>query len=236
METRKINYNYMRICYVIATILLVFGGLNTLDAQEIKGIVHDLETSERARGVSVQNLRTKERVETDADGNFSIAGQPNDYLRLTGAGFETDTAFVYDEGIRRIYLVRDENTIVINEVFVTRFTDSRLLAEIEKARRDGKAVDASQHQGGMRISPSRLFGRKGRQARSNLDILVDEYDNRQVDKVFTNQLIRSLVPLTDDEIPLFRSQYRPSLEFVQQASPEDLRVYIADSYSKFKNQ
>lgn len=205
-------------------------------SQTIKGIVYELESSERARGVKVINLRTREEVETDGEGSFTIGGRINDFLKLTGAGFSTDTSFVYDEGIKRIYLVRDENTIVINEVYVTRFTDSRLASEIEKARRDGQAVEASQHRGGMRVSPSRLFGRQGKQARSNLEILLTEQENRQVDKLFSNQLIRSLTALSDDDIPLFRSQYRPSLEFIQQANPEDLRVYIIESYSKFKNR
>lgn len=203
-------------------------------AQEIKGIVFDLESSERLRNVTVKNLNNKQEVETDPEGNFTIAGNINDYLELSGMGYAVDTAFIHDEGVRRIYLVRDQNTILINEVYVTRFTDSRLESEIQRARREGQAVEASQNRGGMRISPSRLFGREGKTARSNLDILLEERDIRKIDKVFTNQLIRSLTPLGEEEITFFRETYRPTLEFIEQANPEDLRIYISESYTEFR--
>lgn len=235
MESQQIKHIKTFTYAAVLAMLLAFVPLRP-SAQEIKGIVYELESSERARGVKVTNLRTQEEVETDSEGNFRIGAKINDYLVLSGAGFSTDTAFVYDESVKRIYLVRDENTIVINEVYVTRFTDSRLASEIEKAKRQGQAVEASQHRGGLRVSPSRLFGRTGKRARSNLEILLTEQENRQIDKIFSNKLIRSLTGMSDEEIPLFRSQYRPSLVFVQQASPEDLRAYIIESYSKFRKQ
>ncbi|GHE42667.1 hypothetical protein GCM10017764_27640 [Sphingobacterium griseoflavum] len=210
--------------------------MHTSQAQQIRGIVHELESSQKLPAVLVKNLRTNEKTETDSEGNFRIGGQLNDYLTFAQAGYEIDTAFIYEAGVQRIYLVRDQKSIVIDEVIVSRLTDSRLVAEIEKAKKDGQVVDASQNRGGMRLSPSRLFGRQSKMARKNLTLLLTEQSNRKIDRLFSNQAIRAIVPLNDTELPLFREQFRPTLEFLQTASPEDFRIYVLDAYSKFKSE
>lgn len=220
---------------LLLVVLLALGLNLSANAQEIKGIVHELESSQRLRGVTVKNLRTGQATQTDVDGNFLISGNINDYISFTQPGYEMDTAFVYQEGIQRIYLVRDSKTIVIDEVIISRLTDSRLAYEIAKAKNEGQVTEVSQNRGGIRLSLSRLFGRKSKLARKNLDLLLEEQHNRKIDRLFSPQVIRAIVPLTDTEMALFREQFRPSLEFIQTASPEDVRVYVLDSYSKFKN-
>lgn len=209
--------------------------LSSTSAQEIRGIVHELESSQRVQSVIVKNLRTDAETKTDARGSFQIPGEINDLLTFTQIGYEIDTAFIYEGGIQRIYLVRDNKSIVLDEIVVSRLTDSRIAVEIKKAQQAGQVAETSQNQGGLRLSPSRLFGRKGKQARNSLALLLTEQNNRKVDRLFNNQVILSVVPLSDDELPLFREQFRPSLKFIETASPEDLRIYIIDSYSKFKS-
>ncbi|RZF61870.1 hypothetical protein [Sphingobacterium corticibacterium] len=223
--------------YALLFLLLLSGlGISrSANGQEIKGIVHELESSQRLRDVTVKNLRTNETTQTDTEGNFTVGGQINDLLTFTQPGYEIDTAFVYQEGIQRVYLIRDSKTITIDEVVISRLTDSRLAYEIEKAKTEGQVTEASQNRGGLRISLSRLFGRQSKMARNNLDLLLEEQHNRKVDRLFSAQAIRALVPLTDTEMALFREQFRPSLEFIETASPEDVRAYVLDSYSKFKS-
>lgn len=226
-----------RIQWLSSSFLLVatfFFLPSTSTAQDIKGIVHELESSQRIPHVLVKNLRTNHSTETDKEGNFKIPGQLNDLLSFTQTGYETDTAFIYEEGIQRVYLNRENNSIVIDEIVITRLTDSRLTAEIDKAYNQGKSTDVSQARGGIRISPSRLFGKKSRLARKSLQLLLQEQASRKVDKQFTDQLIASLTPLSETEIALFKAQYRPSVTFIESASPEDLKIYILDAYRKFK--
>lgn len=222
--------------YAFLFLLFGFGVTLSVKAQEIKGIVHELESSQRLRDVTVKNLRTNETAKTDTEGNFTISGQINDLLTLTQPGYEVDTTFIYQEGVQRIYLTRDLKSIVIDEIVISRLTDSRLAAEIEKAKSEGRVTEASQTRGGLRLSLSRLFGRQSKMARNNLDLLLQEQNNRKVDRLFSEQVIRTVVPLTDTEMALFREQFRPSLEFIETASPEDMRAYVLDSYSKFKSQ
>lgn len=217
----------------ILTIVLICS-LTSSKAQQLNGIVHELNSSKRLQDVIVKNLRTNNEVTSNRDGEFVIDGAINDLLTFSQTGYQADTVFVYEQGIQRVYLVHDNNNIVIDEVLVTRLTDSRLAAEIATAKNEGKVVEASQNRGGLRVSPSRLFGRKSKQARNNLNVLIAEQQNRKVDRLFSEKLIRSIIPISAEELPLFRDRYRPELKFIETASAEDMRIYVLDSYSKFK--
>ncbi|WP_313515703.1 hypothetical protein [Sphingobacterium sp.] len=219
---------------LLLLVMLLLGNITISFAQEIKGIVYDLETSKKLPDVLIKNLRTNDQVKTDLQGNFTIPGKMSDYLSLTAHGYDRDTAFIYQEGITRIYLVNDKSTITIDEVVVSKITDSRLTREIERAKNNSKAVETSTTRGGLRISPSRLFGKEAKQARASIDILEIEREQRNVDRVFTNDVILSLIPMERQDLLLFKDGYRPSYEFIKQASPEDLKAYILDSYAKFK--
>ena len=206
----------------------------TANAQRINGYVYELTSSNPIWNASIKNTRTNEVVQTDRNGKFQINGQVNDYLIISNTGYKQDTVFHFEDGVKRIYMLRDEAVLAIDEVLVKRLTDSRLAAEILKAKNEGKAVDANQQRGGLRVSPSRLFGKSSKAARANLSLLIAEQENRQVDRVFTTQLIASLTPLNQEEIALFKERFRPSLSFIKQSNAEQLRVYILDSYKKFK--
>jgi len=208
--------------------------MNMAIAQEIKGVILDLENSKRVSSVKITNLRTQQEVNSDTEGNFTIPGQVSDYLAFAVRGYDRDTAFIYQDGLRYIYLIRDKSTIQIDEVVVTKITDSRLSREIERAKNNSKSVETSQQRGGLRVSPSRLFGQSAKQARNSIQILVLEQESRFVDRVFTDQKILALVPLNSSDLALFKSKYRPSYTFIKQAQPEDLTSHILESYAAFK--
>lgn len=221
---------------ILLMVILLFAGMTLSFAQDIKGIVIDLKSDKRISDVQIKNIRTNKETKSDAQGNFTIPGQKYDYLSLTLRGYDRDTAFIYQElgDISRIYMVPDNSTIVIDEVVVTKITDSRIAREIERAKNNSKAVETSQTRGGLRVSPSRLFGKEAKQARNAIKILELEQEQRAVDRKFTNELILSLVPLSATELPLFKTKYRPTYEFVRNAVKEDLTAYILVSYAEFK--
>lgn len=229
LKMKTINKILIAICLTIGL------QLSSVQAQEIKGYVYELVSSNPLWNTTIKNLRTQQIVQSDRDGSFKISGQLNDYLVFSNPGYKQDTIFYYEDNIRRVYMTRDESLILIDEVVVSRMTDSRLAAEIAKAQNEGKAVDVSQQRGGLRVSPSRLFGKKAKEARSNLNLLVAEQEKREIDRRFTTQLIATTIPLSPDEIALFRERFRPTLDFTKKASNEDLKVYILDSYKKFKS-
>lgn len=214
--------------------ILISGQL--LAQEKTKGIVMELVSGEKIEAAQIQNLRSKVEVQTNRDGSFAIDANINDFLLIKANGYEQDTVFIYDSSLRRIYLNRINTPIELSQVVVERMTDSRLAAEIQREKEAGKYSDVSKNRGGIRISPSRIFSKEGKQARSNYKLLVAEMEKRAVDRKFTDNLIKELTPLNAAELALFKERFRPSYQFIQNSSLETLRVYIMDSYKKFNEK
>ncbi|AIM36602.1 hypothetical protein KO02_07710 [Sphingobacterium sp. ML3W] len=221
----------------ILTILAFSSMLGKLHAQEkVKGIAMELVTSQTIGGVSIKNVRTNTEVLTDQNGNFVIDAQLDDYLAIESTGYQKDTVFVYDFGVKRVYLNKLNTAIELSEVVIERMTDSRLNAEIQTAKLAGKYADIGKERGGIRISPSRVFSKEAKKARQSYKLLVEEQQKRAIDRKFSSDLIQSLTPLVDPELALFKEQYRPTYKFVEHALNEDIKLYIMDSYKKFKSK
>lgn len=227
----------MKVIQTILSCLLITLVSGQLFAQEkTKGIIMELVSGEKIEAAQIQNLRSKVEVQTNRDGSFAIDANINDLLLIKANGYEQDTVFIYDTSLRRIYLSRINTPIELSQVVVERMTDSRLAAEIQREKEAGKYSDASKNRGGIRISPSRIFSKEGKQARSNYKLLVAEMEKRAVDRKFTDNLIKELTPLNPSELALFKERFRPSYQFIQNSSIETLRVYIMDSYKKFNEK
>jgi len=227
----------MKFTQTILSCLFIILISGQLFAQEkTKGIIMELVSGEKIEAAQIQNLRSKVEVQTNRDGSFAIDASVNDLLLIKATGYEQDTVFIYDASLRRIYLNRINTPIELNQVVVERMTDSRLAAEIQREKVAGKYSDASQNRGGIRISPSRIFSKEGKQARSNYKLLVAELEKRTVDRKFTDNLIKEVTPLDGSELALFKERFRPSYKFIQNSSQETLRVYVMDSYKKFNEK
>src|SRR5690606_32469897 len=87
---------------------------------------------------------------------------------------------------------------------------------------------------GIRISPSRWFGKPGRQARQRYELLLAERERRQIDARFTRDAITAVTPLEGQDLALYMTKYRPTAEFLSTADEADLRLYIMDTYAAFR--
>lgn len=200
----------------------------------LNGYVLELSSGEPLRYVEIKNLGTGVLTESLEDGSFSIAVKRNQRLQFAYPGYRTDTLVVIEFDIKRVYLTPDGSTIQLDEVQIQAMTDSRLEAEIKRAQEEGKFTDVSQRRGGVRISPSRWFGKSGRQARQRYELLLAERERRQVDARFTREAIMAVTPLEGEDLELYMTKYRPSGEYLSSADDADLRLYIMDTYAAFK--
>ena len=224
----------MKIKITSILILIIISLIGNVHAQSITGYIYDILSNEALPNVNIKNTRTNESVLTDRFGQFKIEGQINDFLSIHTVGYMQDTLFYYDDAVRRVYLTKDENVLHIDEVLVKRFTDNLLNIELAKAINNGKIFEVPKNKGGVKISPSRLLSQESKQVRNNIQILKEEQNARKIDQKFTKNLIRKLLPLDDSQIALFKERYRPTLDFIEKATEEDIRLYIFDSYKNFK--
>ncbi|SEL90711.1 carboxypeptidase-like regulatory domain-containing protein [Parapedobacter koreensis] len=200
----------------------------------LTGYVLELNSGEPLPYVEIKNLNTGALSASMGDGKFTIPAKKNERLQFEYPGYRTDTVVVIEFDIKRVYMTPDGSAIQIDEVQIQAMTDSRLATEIERAQKEGKVEEASQYRGGIRISPSRWFGEEGRQARMRYKLLLAEQDRRKIDARFTREAVTAVTPLAGEELELYMTKYRPTVEFLATADEADLRLYIMDTYAKFK--
>lgn len=200
----------------------------------LTGYVLELGSGEPLPYVEIKNLETGTLAESLEDGRFSIPVKKNERLQFEYPGYRTDTLVVIEFTVKRVYLTSDGSAIKLDEVQIAAMTDSRLDVEIKRAQDEGQFTDVSKHRGGVRISPSRWFGKTGRQARQRYDLLLAEKERRKIDARFTPEAITAITPLKGEDLELYMTKYRPTAEFIATAGESDLRLYIMDTYAEFK--
>lgn len=207
---------------------------STTAQQQFQGIIYDLKTSNPIEQVLIKNLNSGLEAESGKGGVFSLPANMNDLITFYYPGYRRDTLLVTEFELKRVYLTSDGDIIRIDEINIRFISDEQLELEIEKAKEEGKFVETSQSQGGIRLSPSRIFGREGKQARERYPLLVQEKERRIVERRFSASTIQQVTPLTGDDLQIFMSHYKPEKDFVLQSDEQTFLLYIMDSYSAFK--
>lgn len=233
---RSISSTKVNVVIKALYVFLLLGIASPVAAQDslLTGYVLELDSGEPLQYVEIKNLKTGVAAESLEDGRFSIAAKKNERLQFEYPGYRTDTLVVIEFTIKRVYMAPDGSAIQLDEVQIQAMTDSRLDAELKRAEVEGQFTETSQQRGGVRISPSRWFGKTGRQARQRHEMLLAEKERRQIDARFTPEAIMAITPLKGEDLELYMTKYRPTVEFLTTANESDLRLYIMDTYAKFK--
>lgn len=219
---------------VFFLILGIFFSQNSFAQTSFKGLVLDLNSDEKLFGVQVINLSNGEKVFTAQNGEFEIKSKLNDVLEFRHFGYKTDSLVIIEFGYKRIYLTTNSEVIRLDEVTIRGLSNQQIDEEIERAENEGEYLETSQNRGGIRISLSRAFGDKGKQARFRVEQLKEEKARRIIEKRFSTEAIQALTPLKGEELEMFKAGFTPNQDFILSASEAEFRLYIMDNYSKFK--
>lgn len=233
MQSPSVHILYRLAIVLSVAILSCQSAIAQTQPHRLEGIVLELQSGESMSDVLVTNIQTDASTRTDREGRFAIAASLDDRLKFEYSGYRTDTVVVIEYGLKRVYMTPADGSIMIDAVSITAMTDHRLHVEIERARQEGAVAESSQYRGGLRLSPSRLFGNEGKQARQRYQLLIAERERREVERRFSPEAIQALTPLTGRELDLFRAKYRPEPGFVATASEQEMQLYIMDSYAAF---
>lgn len=219
----------MKKLFLLVSVLL--SSVVLVQAQSYKGVVMELDSSKPIAQVEISNLSTHQSVETNSLGEFSIEVKLNELLSFSYPGFRVDTLLITDYEYKRIYLTPIPDFNILEDVEITELSDLQLDQQIQIAQQEGETV---QFNNNISISPSRLFGSKARAARARYPLLVAERENRAIMAKFSPALITELTPLQGKDLDQFIVKYKPSYVFITRSDEEQIRLYIMDSYKKYK--
>lgn len=202
-----------------------------------QGAVLKFGTGIRVSGASVINKRSNFAVITDRMGFFSILAAEGDTLQVAAPGYTTQTVTVADFRDAIVYLVP---VTELQEVVVK---GQSLQAEINEVK-EGYRSKGVYYNGKPPLLASvvhpltainELFGKNAKRARRFNEYAEREIDYQEVSRRFTETIIKSTVPITDAELPIFRSEYMPTVEQIRQWNDYDIVVYIKNSFREFKD-
>lgn len=229
-----------RLNLILICFCLILGTVSKAQTLKVlQGVVFKKGTSTRIGNAAVYNATSNYTVATNTLGVFTMVASLGDTLVLSGPGYLNQEFIITSFKDVFIYL-QPSNTL--NEVKIQGETVKQRLAEAENSYR--KKGIYYKGKPPLRLllpfggSPVTFFyellSKDGRRARRFGDFAQSEADYYEVASRFNDYAIKSTVPIKDDELENFKTDFWPKAEQVKAWNDFDLYNYIKKSYQKFQ--
>lgn len=212
---------------------------STAQSRVLQGVVFKKGTNTRVGNASIYNARANYMVSTNNLGIFTILASLGDTLVIGGPGY-MDQKFAVNDFKDVLLYLQPSNTL--NEVQIKSESVKQRLAEAENAYR--KKGIYYKGRPPLRLllpfggSPVTFFyellSKDGRRARRFGDFAQSEADYYEVASRFNDYAIKSTVPIKDEELESFKTDFWPKAEQVKTWNDFDLYSYIKRSYRQFQ--
>lgn len=229
-------------------IILLLGLTSRTHAQDrpVQGIVFDRDSKLRLTRVYIYNTRTGKGIYNNTKGEFTAALRTGDVLVAAVQGYLVDTVRVPDASTVLIYLKR--NVVQLKEVVIRdstkspadRLRDTR--EEYEGAYRRGSTKDLLTVGGGNGLGGAglgidalySLVSRSGRNARELQRVIERDYRESLIDYRFNKSFVARVTALKDAALADFMQQYRPTYNFIMEASDYQLMTYTKACLEQYR--
>jgi hypothetical protein len=229
-------------------LLLCFSQRIFSQEKQVQGIVFDADSKQRLSRVYIYNTRTHKGFYNNIKGEFTTTAKAGDILVAALQGFAVDTVTVKSQAAVLFYLKR--TGILLKEVSIKDTTLSakerlkRSQEEFKDAYRKGSTKDLLQIGGpngtggaGLGIDAIwSLLSREGKNARYLQKIIEADYRDQMIRYRFSQSLVSRVTGLTDDALTDFMVQYKPSYNFILEASDYVLIGFIRNSFERYKRK
>ncbi|GGH13117.1 MULTISPECIES: hypothetical protein [Pedobacter] len=226
------------------TFILLTGLSKLLYAQTkpVQGIVIEKETKQRLAKVYIYNIRTGDGLYNNTKGEFSTFAIPGDTLVAALSGYGVDTMVF--KGQTAMYFQLKTLGIRLRDVVIQqkRLTPQQLyeknVQEYRYQTMKGSSKDLlNLGNGGVGLGIDAIYNllsRQGRNARHLQKILEKDYREDLIDYRFNANLVRQVLGIQGDELTDFMQQYRPTYQFVLDATDYSFNQFIRNAYKSYK--
>ena len=211
-------------------LILQFFLIQWVSAQVVTGTVVDRDSHLTLENVEVTNATSKEKVTTNAKGEFSIRAIPNHILIFNQPGYFSDTLFLINTKPIHKYMMLNNRFLNTVEIKAEAFNPEIQYADVY---RKAKAIKLAKNQPFI-FSPSRYFSREGKFARRFKRKLEREKIERKIDQRFNEKVVKTFIPLKGAELDYFMILYRPTIKKLERMDDNDLKFYLMAAYKEFK--
>lgn len=208
----------------------------------IKGFVVDKDSKLRLAKVYIYNSANDEGIYNTPKGEFTIKAKAGDTLFAVLQGYALDTVVV--KGRTAVYFQLKSLGIALREVaiigdkYTPRERHDQTLKEYKYQLDKGKAKDLiNLGLGGVGLGIDAIYNllsREGKNARHLQKILERDYRESIIDYRFKPDYVQRVLQIGDYEAMDFMQQYRPSYDFVLNASDYAFVVYLRNNYANYK--
>lgn len=213
--------------------------------RQIQGIVFDRDSKQRLTRVYLFNTRTEKGFFNNTKGEFTTTAREGDVLVAALQGYLVDTVKVQDQNTLLVYLKR--TSIQLREVIVRDTLKSpadqlkETKEEFNQAYKRGTTKDiftagGSNGLGGAGLGIDALYNlisKEGRNARQLQKIIERDYREAMINYRFNRSVVSNATKLKGDTLTDFMQQYRPSYNFIMEASDYELLKFIKASYQRY---
>lgn len=225
-------------------IIVFLGSTSMLFAQtkSVQGIVIDKETKQRLAKVYIYNLRTRDGLYNNTKGEFSTVAVPGDTLVAALTGYGVDTIVFKGQSAAYFQLkslgIRLRDVVIQQKRLSPQQQYEKNVKEFRYQTQKGSSKDLlSLGNGGVGLGIDAIYNllsRQGRNARHLQKILEKDYREDLIDYRFNANLVRQILGIKDDELVDFMQQYRPTYQFVLDATDYSFNTFIRNAYKSYR--
>ena len=230
-----------RIKKVLLAVKLIcaFATLKAQTQRVQQGVVFKTATSVRLANVTVKNKRAGHAIVTNNLGLFSILASSGDTLEISHKDFETKEVVVSTFQDLVFYLTPSSYTLA--EVKIKAESVKQQLQETANGYRSRGIYYNGRPPWYLLLpfggSPMTFFyellSKDGKRARRFQKFAETESDYYEIATRFNDYTIKRIVPIAEQDLPEFKSTYRPGIELIRKGTDFELFSFIKTSYQHF---
>lgn len=229
---------------LFATIILMFCLSASLHAQTkpVQGIVIDKETKQRLAKVYIYNTRSGDGLYNNTKGEFSTFALPGDTLVAALSGYGIDTIIFKGQSAAYFQLkslgIRLRDVVIQEKKLSPQQQYEKTTKEYRYATIKGSSKDLLNiGTGGVGLGIDAIYNllsRQGKNARHLQKILEKDYREDLIDYRFTPNLVQQVLGIKEPELKDFMQQYRPTYQFVLDATDYAFNLFIRNAYKSYR--
>lgn len=223
---------------LIIFLVLVFPLLNKAQSV-VSGQVYDLEDKKNPLlYVLIKNITNGQFTQTKAGGQFDIAAKKGDLLSFSKTGYHTDTLFLTDLSVKRIFLPL--NVTELNEVNIqsakinpSLFYKDPIAKEMKRFETDDlRGKKNNDRAGGLSFNLG--YGKYRREQQKKQRIEEAEGYEDEINSNFTREFVAKLTKLEGEDLQNFIYLYKPYAGLVKDDRPFNYTLYTLKALSTWK--